>query len=201
MGFIPIRAEEAGAAQGRRRARARDGLFLAQPRLRRTTSGSFTRELATLLKAGLPLDRCFEILINLAANPRVGGAARPRSATRCAAAPRSRRRWKRSAAVFSRFYVNMIRAGEAGGSLPDVLLRLAEYMERSKALRDNVTASLIYPAILAVVTVDRSWRCCWAGWCRRFKPIFASAGKAVPFVTQVVLLAGDVVRNYGVADR
>jgi general secretion pathway protein F len=84
--------------------------------------------------------------------------------------------------VFSRFYVNMIRAGEAGGSLPGVLLRLAEYMERAKALRDNVTASMTYPhsshrlahrrgrAPRAVVP--------------RFKPIFASAGKAIPLATR-----------------
>ena len=49
----------------------------------------------------------------------------------------------------------MIRAGEAGGSLPTVLLRLAEYMERAKALRDNVTASLTYPAFLAVISLHR----------------------------------------------
>ena len=49
----------------------------------------------------------------------------------------------------------MIRAGEAGGSLPTVLVRLAEFMERAKALRDNVTSALVYPVIL----VQRS-RCC-----------------------------------------
>ena len=97
--------------------------------------------------------------------------------------------------VFSRFYVNMIRAGEAGGSLPTVLLRLAEYMERAKALRDNVTASLIYPAILAGVSLAAVVFLLGVV-VPRFKPIFAGTGKATPFITQMVLLAGDVLRGY-----
>jgi general secretion pathway protein F len=90
----------------------------------------------------------------------------------------------------------MIRAGEAGGSLPSVLLRLAEYMERSKALRDNVKASLTYPAFLAVISVI-AVVVLLGVVVPRFKPIFAGAGKAVPFVTQVVLFMGDALRNYG----
>jgi general secretion pathway protein F len=89
----------------------------------------------------------------------------------------------------------MIRAGEAGGSLPTVLLRLAEYMERAKALRDNVTASLTYPLFLAVVSL-LAVVVLLGAVVPRFKPIFASAGKAVPLMTQAVLFAGDVMRNY-----
>ena len=98
--------------------------------------------------------------------------------------------------MFSRFYVNMIRAGEAGGSLPTVLLRLAEYLERSKALRDNVTASLTYPAFLAVISVF-AVAFLLAGVVPRFKPLFATTGKAIPFITQVVLFMGDFVKNWG----
>ena len=97
--------------------------------------------------------------------------------------------------VFSRFYVNMIRAGEAGGSLPTVLLRLAEYLERAKALRNNITASLTYPAFLAVVSA-LAVIVLLGVVVPRFKPIFANSGKAIPFVTQVVLLAGDALRNW-----
>jgi general secretion pathway protein F len=97
--------------------------------------------------------------------------------------------------VFTRFYINMIRAGEAGGSLPTVLLRLAEYMERAKALRDNVKASLTYPVFLAVVSL-LAVVVLLGAVVPRFKPIFASAGKAVPLMTQAVLFAGDVMRNY-----
>ena len=152
MGFIPIRAEEAGGATvaldpgigAARRSRAAAS--------RRTTSASSRASSPRCCKAGLPLDRAFEILINLAANPRIAELlGKVRNDVR-GGAPLSKA-LEAQKGVFSRFYVNMIRAGEAGGSLPNVLLRLAEYMERAKALRDNVTASLTYPAFLAVISV------------------------------------------------
>src|SRR5262249_19742896 len=135
-----------------------------------------TRELATLLKAGLPLDRSFEILISLAPSPKVAELlGKIRNEVRGGAALSKAIDAQRG--IFSRFYVNMIRAGEAGGSLPTVLLRLAEYMERAKALRDNVTASLTYPAFLAAVSVTAVVVLLGAV-VPRFKPIFAGTGKA-----------------------
>ena len=53
--------------------------------------------------------------------------------------------------MFSRLYVNMVRAGEASGSLQETLRRLAEYLERSRAMREGVVSALIYPAILLVL--------------------------------------------------
>jgi len=194
MGLIPIRAEEAGAAKAAAPAAGRSSLF-RRNRITQDDIAVLTRELATLLKAGLPLDRSFEILINLAASPRIAELlAKVRNEVRGGAALSKALDAQRG--VFSRFYVNMIRAGEAGGSLPTVLMRLAEYMERAKALRDNVTASLTYPAFLAVVSIG-AVAFLLAGVVPRFKPLFASTGKAIPLLTQVVLFAGDVVRNYG----
>ena len=192
MGFIPIRAEEAGAAKA--------GVPSAgAPLFKRNTItqadiGVVTRELATLLKAGLPLDRSFEILINLAATPKVADLlSKVRNEIRGGAALSKALESQR---IFSRFYVNMIRAGEAGGSLPTVLLRLAEYMERAKALRDNITASMTYPAFLAVISI-LAVIVLLGAVVPRFKPIFAGTGKAIPLVTQLVLFAGDALRNYG----
>ncbi|HUL57393.1 MAG TPA: type II secretion system F family protein [Usitatibacter sp.] len=195
MGFIPIRAEEAGAAKAVA-ATSRSGFTLfRRSRITQDDIAIVTRELATLLKAGLPLDRSFEILINLAATPRIAELlGKIRNEVRGGAALSKALEGQRG--MFSRFYVNMIRAGEAGGSLPSVLLRLAEYLERSKALRDNVTASLTYPAFLAVISVF-AVAFLLAGVVPRFKPLFATTGKAVPFITQVVLFLGDFVKNWG----
>lgn len=194
MGLIPIRAEEAGVAKAAAPTGARATLF-RRNRITQDDLAIVTRELATLLRAGLPLDRSFEILINLAAHPRIAELlGKVRNDVRGGAALSKALDAQRG--VFSRFYVNMIRAGEAGGSLPTVLLRLAEYMERSKALRDNVTASLTYPAFLAVVSIG-AVAFLLAGVVPRFKPLFASTGKAIPLITQIVLLSGDIVRNYG----
>jgi general secretion pathway protein F len=194
MGFIPIRAEEAGAAKAATATSARRPLFTRRG-VTQDDVTVVTRELATLLKAGLPLDRSFEILINLAANPKVAELlAKLRNEVRGGMSLSKALEAQRN--VFSRFYVNMIRAGEAGGSMPAVLLRLAEYMERSKALRDKVKASLTYPIFLAVVSVI-AVGVLLGIVVPRFKPIFAGAGKAVPVMTQVVLFAGDAVRGYG----
>ena len=193
MGFIPIRAEESGGAKATVAASARAPLF-RRNRITPDDIGVLTRELATLLKAGLPLDRSFEILISLASSPKVAELlGRIRNEVRGGMALSKALDAQRG--IFSRFYVNMIRAGEAGGSLPTVLLRLAEYMERAKALRDNVTASLTYPAFLAVISL-LAVVVLLGAVVPRFKPIFASAGKAVPVMTQAVLFAGDAMKNY-----
>ena len=192
MGFIPIRAEEAGAAKAAPAAGGKP--FFERRTITQNDIGVITRELATLLKAGLPLDRSVEILINLAPNPRVGellGKIRGdvRGGASLSKALDSQK------GVFSRFYVNMIRAGEAGGSLPGVLLRLAEFMERAKALRATVTSALIYPAILFVVAAS-SVVILLIAVVPKFKPIFEQSGKALPFITQAVVFAGDALRQW-----
>jgi len=194
MGFIPIRAQEAASAKVASVQPAGVALF-SRRAVSQEDIGVITRELATLLRAGLPLDRSFEILINLAASPRIAELlAKIRNDVRGGMA--LSRALDAQRGLFTRFYINMVRAGEAGGSLPTVLLRLAEYMERAKALRDNVTASLTYPAFLAVVSV-LAVIVLLGVVVPRFKPIFAGTGKAIPFMTQAVLWAGDALRNYG----
>ena len=196
MGFIPIRAEEAGTAKVAGVKEPGQGLF-SRKTIRQQDIAIITRELATLLRAGLTLDRSFEILINLAENPRIAELlAKIRNDVRGGSALSKALEAQRG--VFSRFYINLIRAGEAGGNLPGVMMRLAEYMERAKALRDNITASLTYPAFLAVISVI-AVAILLGAVVPRFKPIFASAGagKAIPLITQVVLFLGDAVRNYG----
>ena len=194
MGMIPIRAEEAGAIKATAAAAPRRQLF-TRKKVRQDDIVIITRELATLLRAGLPLDRAFEILINLAPHARVGELlSKIRNEVRGGSS--LSKALDAHKGVFSRFYVNLIRAGEAGGSLPSVLLRLAEYLERSKALRDNVRAALTYPAFLGFFSVMAV--VVLLGFVvPRFKPIFAGAGKAVPLMTQVVLFMGDAMRNYG----
>ena len=197
MGLIPIRAEEAGAGKAAVPAAGgiRAPLFSRRGALRQQDIAEMTRELATLLRAGLPLDRAFEILISLASNAKMAELlGRVRNDVRGGQALSKALDAQRG--VFSRFYVNLIRAGEAGGSLPTVLLRLAEYMERAKALRDNIVASTTYPAFLGVVSV-LAVMILLGVVVPRFKPIFAGAGKAIPLMTQIVLVAGDLMRNWG----
>ena len=194
MGLIPIRAQEATTAKAAPGAPAGPSYFARRRGITQNDIGVMTRELATLLRAGLPLDRSFEILISLSGNPKLAELlGRIRNDVRSGQALSKALEAQRG--VFSRFYVNMIRAGEAGGSLPTVLVRLAEYMERAKALRDNVTASLTYPAFLGVISI-LAVIVLLGMVVPRFKPIFSGSGRAVPAITQVVLAAGDFMRGY-----
>ena len=97
--------------------------------------------------------------------------------------------------VFSRFYVNIVRAGEAGGALGVVLTRLADTMERNKELRESVKSALIYPTILIAVAVT-SVMVLLGFVVPQFQQTFAQAGKALPLPTEIVIFLGTGLRKY-----
>jgi len=192
QGQVPIRVE---AVQG---AAARPRNAFTLPRGRSAGAAevqSFTTELATLLQAGLPLDRVLELLATLApAGSAMGGIlgelqTRVRGGADLSAALAEHPR------LFSPFYVNMVRAGEAGGQLEAAVARLAEFLERTRAVRATVINALIYPAILLAVAV-MSLSLILAVVVPRISQMFADAGEALPWYTQVVVAAGGAVEQY-----
>ena len=205
LGLIPIRAAEVTAdgvaAAGKISANAPNAIgansgisiFGGRGKVGQADLGAITRELATLLRAGLPLDRGLEILINL---------AEKKSVSELLMAIRNEVRGGTSLSksldkhrdVFSRFYINMVKAGEAGGSLGNVLQRLADYMERAAELKESVLSALIYPVILLVVAVA-SVLILVIFVVPQFKQIFDQSGKALPFATDVVLTTGIFLRK------
>ena len=201
LGLIPIRAAEvtaagtgAGGLAPGAAAAPRKPLFGGRGKVSQADLGAFTRELATLLRAGLPLDRSVEILIGLAEKKSVAELLvtirnEVRGGTSLSKALDKHRE------VFSRFYINMVKAGEAGGSLGNVLQRLADYMERSAELKESVLSALIYPAILFVVAVA-SVLILVIFVVPQFKQIFDQSGKALPFATDVVLTTGIFLRKH-----
>jgi general secretion pathway protein F len=196
MGYTPLRAVEAGGAEAPAAAAVRrsPSRSLFARGVTQDEIGVVTREIATLLKAGLPLDRSLEILVGLAENERVALILRNvRNEVRGGAS--LSKALDSQGGLFSRFYVNMVRAGEAGGALSDVLARLAEFMERAKELRESVKSALIYPSILVAVAVA-SVVILLAVVVPQFEPIFEQSGKALPLVTEVVLGAGAFMRAY-----
>lgn len=156
----------------------------------------FTRQLGTLLQAGMPLLRSLEVLgrqeRNRAFRTLVGRVAEDiRSGGTLSDA------MARHPAVFDRLYVNMIKAGEAGGVLEVVLERLAKFQEKSLQLRGKVKAAMVYPLIVMIVAVA-----ILAGLLvfvvPKFQQIFADLLKGAPLppLTQVVLAASDAVRDH-----
>ncbi len=181
-------AAAASAADG-----PRTGWFVPK-KVTRDHLMAMTRELATLLRAGLPLDRALEILISLAATPPVESLLqRIRDDVRGGKSLSQALDARRD--VFDRFYLNIVRAGEAGGALGVVLTRLADTMERNKDLRETVKAALIYPTILIGVAVA-SVMVLLVYVVPQFEQTFAQAGKALPLPTQMVVLFGTALRRY-----
>jgi general secretion pathway protein F len=196
QGLLPMQIAQSlgGAATGERAARPARQSWFAPRRVTQENVLGITRELATLLRAGLTLDRSLELLINLATSlPAAvmlqGIRDEVRGGKSLSQALDARRD------VFSRFYVNIVRAGEAGGALGTVLQRLAETMDRNKELRESVRSALIYPTILIFVAVA-SVMVLLVFVVPQFETTFAQAGKALPVPTQVVIVAGTFLRNW-----
>ncbi len=200
LGLIPIRAAEVDAQMATTAAATSASASTgAKPLFSSRQIGHdelaiVTRELATLLKAGLPLDRSLEILINLAERePLRALLLAIRNEVRGGASLSKALDLHR--AVFSRFYINMVKAGEAGGALGGVLLRLADYMERAKELRDTVVSSLIYPVILltgALVSILLILLIVVP----QFKQIFLQSGAAISTATAALFSVSFFLRDH-----
>lgn len=164
-------------------------------RLSHAEIGLFTRELATLLEAGLPLDRSLIVLMDLSdEDSKLHGLIedildKVKSGVHLSDAVDAQE------GNFSRFYLNMIRAGEAGGSLAEVLDRLSKYLERSKELKDTVTTALIYPAILVVMAMV-SVLVLLTFVVPQFTEMFDMAGKELPLPTRIVVGIADWLQSY-----
>ncbi|MEK0266998.1 type II secretion system F family protein [Stenotrophomonas rhizophila] len=153
----------------------------------------FTQQLATLLGAGQPLDRALSILLELPEDERTRRVVTDIRDIVRGGAPLSTA-LERQHGLFSRLYINMVRAGEAGGSLHDTLQRLSDYLERSAELKGRVINALIYPAILLAV-VGGALLFLLGYVVPQFALMYESLDVALPWFTQWVLTAGLIVRE------
>jgi len=190
QGHLPVEARLASEGGGEPSWRA---LFTPKPFAGQRLV-QFTQQLATLLGAGQPLDRALTILLEL---PEDEAARRTitdiRDAVRGGASLSAA--LERQHGVFGRLFVNMVRAGEAGGSLHETLQRLADYLERSRALRARVINALVYPAILLVM-VGLSLLFLLGYVVPQFSAMYESLDADLPWFSQSVLGLGEFVRGW-----
>lgn len=179
--LIPL---ETAAAGGVRRGRG-GGRLTAERR------AVLTRELATLLGAGLRLDDALALMVRLAGN--AGDAARlDRVLQRIRHGSPFAEALAGEGTAFPPDYVALVRAGEHGGALPEVLARLAETLRRSRTLRRRVVSSLIYPIILVVVAIA-AVAVLLLVVVPAFEPMFADTGRDLPPATRFLVdLAGGL---------
>jgi type IV pilus assembly protein PilC len=157
----------------------------------------FTRQLATLVEAGLPLLRSLHVLQRQEKNPQlhaaiIGMAESVESGSTFAEA------LAQYPKVFSMFYVNMVKAGEASGALNTVLTRLAEFMEKSQKIRNKVRGAMVYPIVVMVMSVV-ILGVLMVFVIPKFKEIFDDLlqGKALPPLTRMVIGFSDLVAHNG----
>lgn len=195
---VIVRLQEQGhlPVEARRADEGGEGFTLASLTERRELNADqilqFTQQLAILLGAGQPLDRALGILLEL---PESGSARkvieRIRDSVR-GGAPLSTA-LEQQHGLFSRLYVNLVRAGETGGGLHVALLRLADYLERNRELRGRVINAMIYPAILLLL-VAGSVIFLLLVVVPQFEALFASMNVELAWYTAAVVWLGKTLR-------
>jgi general secretion pathway protein F len=171
------------------------GRFFRARTVKREQIIAMTRDLANLISAGLPLDRAFELLTSLAETP-------PLAALMQDLRDRVRGGRALSQALaehpkhFDRLYVNMVRAGEASGTLGPVLNRVSEFQERSEELRSSVKSAMIYPIVLVCVAV-LAVAVMLFYVVPKFGEAFKQFGKALPPATERLLNLSQFLREDG----
>jgi type IV pilus assembly protein PilC len=176
----------------------RQGILLTKVKQRRNSGGRpvkqkdiaiFTRQLATMMKAGVPLLQAFDIVGRGATNPRMGKLladirADVETGTSLSSA------FRKHPAHFDALYCNLIEAGEAGGILEALLDRLAIYQEKTLALKGKIKSALMYPiAVLVVAFVVLV--VIMIKVIPAFKDVFKSFGADLPAPTLVVIAMSE----------
>ena len=157
----------------------------------------FTRQLATLVNAGLPLMRGLEVLKRQMKDPQMNEALVGISENIAAGGTFSES-LTQYPKIFDNLYVNMVKAGEAGGVLEVVLGRLAEFAEKSEKIKNKVKGAMIYPIVVLVAAIGIT-AFLLVAVIPKFKQVFNDmlGGAALPAITQAVIDLSEWVQHNG----
>jgi len=187
LGFFPLTVREVDedeSSPGRPRFSRGGGRRLAE----------FSRQLAVLLEAGLPLDHALGIAGEVADDPGFRDViARVRRSVEEGTSLGDA--FARHPKVFDELYVSMVRAGEAGGALDQILKRLAEFLEEWQRIRDVVVSALLYPLFLSVFAAG-AVTVLMVFVVPRFAEVFGDMGSRLPAPTRVLMAASAFLRRY-----
>lgn len=155
----------------------------------------FTRQLSTMIKAGLPLMQAFEIVARGHGNPsmtemlmEIRGEVEQGSSLS--------RSFSNHPKYFDRFYCNLVAAGETGGVLESLLDKLAIYKEKTQAIRKKVKTALTYPVSVIAVAIGLVF-VMMIFVLPAFKEVYANMGAELPALTQTVMDMSDFFVSYG----
>lgn len=193
MNCIPLRIALPSEAPAKSAQISFGSLF--KKKISETELLHFTQEISTLLKAGLPLDRSLSVLSNL-----VEGDEFKRIVRSLLEEVRAGKTLSATMATypeaFPKLYVNMIKAGESGGVLDNILNQLAEFLESSLEFKEELKSALTYPISLAAVS-GVSLMVLFIYVIPKFSVIFEDVGDALPWITSVVIAFSNGLSRYG----
>ncbi|MBT8461292.1 MAG: type II secretion system F family protein, partial [Gemmatimonadetes bacterium] len=153
-----------------------------------------TRQFATMINAGLPLVQAIDILAKQSDNKTLQDTLQEvlhdvESGNTLADAMRDHTK------VFTPLYVNMVAAGEAGGILDTILLRLSVFLEKAESLSRKVKGAMIYPAVIGFVALS-AIIVLLLFVIPTFQQMFESFDQALPLPTRIVIMASDTLQSY-----
>lgn len=189
-----IREQKKKGAQKKRPGATKGGRTFSIGKVRGKHLCTFTRQLSTLQDAGLPILRSLRILEGQSKpgplkNSLIGVIDDIESGATLSEA------MAKQPKAFDTLYVNMVKAGEAGGALEIILQRLAEFKEKSQSLKRKVLGAMIYPvAVITVATLIVGGIMYWI--IPKFKKIFADFDVPLPEMTIFLIKFSDAVVNY-----
>lgn len=168
-------------------------IALFQPKITGKDIVVFTRQLSTMIDAGLPLVQCLEILAKQQSNSSLKKVLQEvqqdvESGTTFADSMRKHPK------VFDNLYSNMIEAGETGGILDTILSRLASFMEKSMALKKKIKGAMTYPAICLAISI-LILAIILIFVIPVFDEMFTSFGSTLPVPTQIVIAMSDFAKS------
>ncbi|MEA3307385.1 MAG: type II secretion system F family protein [Elusimicrobiota bacterium] len=174
----------------------KSGFKFAKPKVETHDIVIFSRQLSTLVSAGVPIVQGLNILESQAENPAFKEVLTVLK-TDIESGLSIADAMSKHPDVFEELYVSMIKAGEVGGILDIILERLSGFLESAEALKAKVKAALMYPAIVSLaaggITVFLI-----AFVIPIFKDIFAGFGQELPFPTRMIIMFSDFLRNNGI---
>jgi len=154
----------------------------------------FTRQFATMISAGLPLVQCLDILAKQSSKPSfgrvIGEVTREVEAGSTLADALGKHK-----KVFDDLFRNMVAAGEAGGVLDEILMRLATYIEKADALKRKVQGAMVYPAVVLSVCVGAA-TFMLLFIIPTFAKMFSDFGGELPLPTRVVMMMSDFLKHF-----
>jgi type IV pilus assembly protein PilC len=154
----------------------------------------FTRQFATMISAGLPLVQCLDILAKQASKPSFGRViaevTREVEAGSTLSDALGRHR-----TVFDDLFRNMVAAGEAGGVLDEILMRLATYIEKADALKRKIQSAMVYPAVVLTVALGAT-AFMLIFIIPTFAKMFADFGGELPLPTKIVLVLSNLLQHF-----